>query len=275
MRRIGIIAGNGTFALEYSQEVKKHNHYLAAVCHSEETDKNIDKIADKTIWVKVGQLSKIIKFFKDNNISEAVMLGGITRVRLFQNFLPDFRTIAVLAKAKSLKDDGVLTAIAAEIEKEGIKVIAPSEFLLQSLATEGVISKSLTDYEKSNASIGFAAAIALGSIDCGQTAVTCGGTIIALECIEGTDATIKRAGEVAAINSLKSKNEGGIVVKVSKPNQDLRFDLPAVGVKTLEIMKESACTALVLQHERAFIQDPEAFRRRAVELGIAVEVWKR
>lgn len=263
---IALIAGNGQFPLAFIEAARMKGRSVWAVCHTGETDPRVAELAEGHIWVKVGQLKKILSFIKHSKALEVVFTGGISRVKLFKNASFDLKTLALIARIGSIKDDAILRGIAAEIEKIGVNVVASGGILDHCVVKKGLLTKrSLTDLERENARIGWHAAKQLGLLDVGQTAITAGGLVVALECVEGTDEAIRRGGALCG-----SRNT--VVVKVAKPNQDLRLDLPSLGDQTIAVMKESRATALIIEHERAMMLDPSLFIKAANDANIAVQV---
>ncbi len=261
-----VIAGNGDFPRALIEEASSQGIRVSAVCHIGETKDEIANLVDSLIWIKVGQLGKIISFLKKVDAASAVFTGGISRVKLFDNFQPDLKTLALIARVGSVRDDVILRAIAEEVEKAGVRVIASGDILKRCVARKGILTKrNLTKEELADVEIGWQAAKKLGELDLGQTAVVSNGLVVALECVEGTDEAIRRGGVLARGSRLT-------IVKTAKPQQDLRLDLPSIGVQTVEFMKQSGATALILEHERAMILDPGAFVEAANKANIAVVV---
>jgi len=217
------------------------------------------------LWVRVGELGKIIDTFKQAGITQAVMAGGINKAGALANFQPDERGLAFIARMPSLKDDVLLRGIAEELEGEGISMVESTLFLSHLLPQEGVLTRREPDPQQwQDIRLGFAVAKETGRWDIGQSVVVKRGTVLAVEGIEGTNATIRRGGELG---------RGGIVVvKVSKPQQDLRFDVPAVGPETILVMAEVGGKVLALEAGKTLMFDKGDFLRAAEEKGIAVVV---
>jgi DUF1009 family protein len=220
--KIGLIAGKGQFPLLFAQSARSQGLEVVAAAHQGETDPALEALAHRILWVYVGQLGKIIRFFKTNGITQAVMAGGITRGRLFKDFRPDLRSLLLVRRVGTGHDDRLLKALAEEFEQEGIR-IEPSTLFMPDLVTPpGPLSRRRpTSAEQQDLDLGFRIAKEIGRLDIGQCVVVRRGVVVALEAIEGTDETIRRGGRLAG--------PGAVVVKVSKPEQDLRFDVPAVG----------------------------------------------
>ncbi|RMG40857.1 MAG: LpxI family protein [Candidatus Dadabacteria bacterium] len=260
---LGLIAGNGSFPLEFVESAQRRGLSVVAVAHTGETDAEIERYVDQCTWVKVGELGKIIKTFKKAGVKQAFFAGGIKRIKLFGGVRLDLKGLSVLSKVRSVKDDAILRGIADEIEQNGIRVLSASILLENSVPSEGLLtSRALTAEEREDALVAWDAARAIGALDIGQSVVACEGIVTAVEAVEGTDAAIRRGAELA-------KN-AGVVVKLCKPHQDLRFDLPAVGTKTIEVMAECGVTALVIEAGKSLILNRQAFVEKANNAKIAV-----
>ena len=263
MRKLGLIAGNGKFPLIFAAEAKRAGYHVAAVAHHGETDETIARVADEVTWVYVGQLGKMIRSFRRSGVTEAVMAGGIRKVRLFGNFRPDLRGARFLAKVKSREDDALLRGIAEEMAQDGIQILASTLCLPQIIAAEGVMTRRAPSAEQwADIRLGFQVAKEIGRLGIGQTVVVRKQVVVAVEALEGTDAAIARAGQLA--------KTGIVVVKVSKPQQDLRFDVPAAGVDTVERLHEAKASVLAVEAGKTILLEKEALLERAERYGIAV-----
>lgn len=262
---VGLIAGNGSFPLEFAKNAKEQGLDVVAVAHIGETDPVLEKLVSKCLWIKVGQLGKTIRFLKKGKVKQVAFVGGIKRVNLFGGVKLDLRGTLLLTRLRSVKDDALLRGVAGEIESSGIEVISANSLLKESVPKMGVLTKrALSDKERKDADIGWEAAKGLGALDIGQTVIVSEGVVVAVEAIEGTDATILRAGNLS---------KSGVVVKVPKPQQDLRMDVPAVGVTTIDNMKAAGLTALVLESGKAWLNDPQEIVAAADSAGIAIEAF--
>jgi UDP-2,3-diacylglucosamine hydrolase len=260
---IGIIAGNGTFPLRFANEAKKHGRSVVAVCHLEETDPAIEQAVDKAVWIKVGELGRLISAFKDNNVSEVALVGGINRIKHFGQVKLDLRGAALLMKLRSAKDDVIMRGIADELAKEGVQVIDCTVFLKSCLAREEVYTKSQpTDDEQQDIEVGIAAIKAMSAQDIGQVVVVREGVVVAVEAVEGTNATIARGGTLGG--------PGTVVVKFAKPTQDMRFDVPTVGVKTIETLTQAKARVLALEAGRCMIMDEQQVVELANKYKVAI-----
>jgi len=262
-QRIGLIAGNGRFPIIFATNARQLGYHVSAVAHEGETEPDLANYVDRIQWIKIGQLNKLIQAFKEDDISQAVMLGGIKKTHVFTTVRPDFRALALAAKLALWKDDDILREIAAELEREGI-TIRESTFGLQGiLVEEGTLTrKGPTKKEWDDIRYGWEVAHEIGRLDIGQCVVIKDRVVVAVEAVEGTDATIKRGGELA--------QDGAVVVKRSKPQQDLRFDLPAVGPRTIEAMQSVKASVLALEAGKTVLLDREVMLEKARQAGITV-----
>ncbi|MBI9075589.1 MAG: UDP-2,3-diacylglucosamine diphosphatase LpxI [Desulfatibacillum sp.] len=248
---IGIVAGNGQFPLLFTRAARKAGMRVFAAAHINETDQSLAPEVDDILWVKIGQLEKIMHFFRQHGVTRAVMLGGITKARLMTDFEPDALALEVLATVDTTGDDVVLRAVAQALEKQNIEVLAATSILPQLLAPEGIwTERQPTEQEIADIALGHALAKKIGPLDIGQCLILTRGTVVCVEAIEGTDAAIQRAGDLGAQNA--------VVVKMPKSNQDLRFDLPAAGAKTIETMIPNGCTALAIEAGSSVVFDRKA-----------------
>jgi DUF1009 family protein len=260
---IGLIAGKGQFPRLFAQAARDHGARVIAVAHRHETDPALAELVDEIHWIYVGQLGKMIRIFKSAGVQRAVMAGGITRGRLFREFRPDLRALSVVRRAGAGQDDRLLQAVAAEFESEGITIAPSTLFLDDLLAPAGKLGKrSPTKAELQDIDFGFKIAKEIGALDIGQTVVVRHHVVVALEAVEGTDECIRRAGHLAG--------PGTVVVKTSKPNQDLRFDVPAVGPDTIQAMTESQASVLALEVGKTLTFDREQMLTTANRAKIAV-----
>ncbi|MFQ5682090.1 MAG: LpxI family protein [Candidatus Binatia bacterium] len=263
MRKLGLIAGNGKFPLIFAKQAKREGVSLVTVAHHGETSKEIEELVEGVTWIYVGELGKIIRTFHRAEVGEAVMVGGIRKIKLFSNFRPDLRGAAFLARVRSREDDRLLRGIAEELEKEGIKILESTLFLAEIIPSEGVMTdRSPTPKQWEDVRFGFKVAKEIGRLGIGQSVVVKNRVVLAVEAIEGTDAAIRRGGDLG---------KGGFVfVKVSKPEQDLRFDVPAVGVNTVRVLHEWKGAVLAVEADKTILLEREELLREANKRGIAV-----
>ena len=263
METIGLIAGNGRFPLIFAETAKHEGVRVLAVAHRGETDESLDSVADAVTWVRVGELGKMIRAFRDAGVRRAVMAGGLSKAGVFRGGRPDLRGALFLARLPSFRDDALLRAIAAEFEKDGIAIVPSTTFLASIVAHEGILGRHAPKRrEWPDVAYGFRVAKEVGRFDVGQTIVVRGGVALAIEGLEGTDACIRRGAELG--------HGGVVVVKVSKPGQDLRFDVPAVGPRTIEVMSDTKARVLALEAERTILLDRTALLSAADGAGIAL-----
>src|SRR6478736_3092076 len=235
--QFGLIAGNGQFPFLTIDGARSAGARLSIVAIKEETDKKIDECGFPVKWVGIGQLGKMISFFKEQQVEKALMCGQVKHVQIFSGAMPDMRMVKMLWNLPRRNTDALIGGVAAELEKEGIELIESTHFVGDSLAPEGVMTKRRpTDLENENIEYGLHIAHEIARLDLGQTIVIRGKACVAIEAMEGTDATIRRAGELA--------NGKLTVVKVAKPDQDMRFDVPVAGVPTIETMIAAGATCL-------------------------------
>ena len=261
--KIGLIAGSGQFPVLFSKAALKNGFSVYTAAYLNEADQELTRLSEKIQWLHLGQVKRLIKFFKQNGVNRAVMLGAVRKTRLFTDVKPDMRAISIIAGMRNTHDDAIMRAFADSLEKENIK-IEPSTFLLpELLATKGVwTNRKPSRSEKKDIAMGFSVAKEIGRLDIGQSVVVGGGSILAVEAIDGTDATIKRGGQLG-------KGEA-VLVKVCKPNQDFRFDVPSVGVKTIETMSQYDVGVLAIEADRTVVFDRLEMTRMANENNIAI-----
>lgn len=246
----GLIAGNGQFPFLVIDGARRQGVELAIVAIKEETDPRIEKVAKNITWVGIGQLGKMIAFFKKHDVEKAIMAGQVKHVQIFSGSLPDLRMVKMLWNLPRRNTDALIGGVADEMAKEGIELIDSTHFIKNQLAPQGVLTKRKPDdNELANIEYGLHIANELGRLDLGQTVVVRAKACVAIEAMEGTDATIKRAGELA--------NGKLTVVKVAKPGQDMRFDVPVVGVPTIETMIAAGATCLSVTAGQTLIFDRE------------------
>ncbi len=263
MDRIGLIAGNGTFPIAFARAAKEKGLQVIAVAHEGETLPELSQWVDGIFWIKVGQLGKLISIFKEQGVHDVLMAGGIKKTRLFQGGMPDLRAAALLAKMLYKKDDSILRAVAAELESEGITVRESTLYLDNILAPAGILTRRKPSKdERLDIEFGWQMAKEIGKLDIGQTVVVKDQAVLAVEAIEGTDEAIRRGGRLCG--------KGAVVVKICKPQQDLRFDLPAIGMQTIQTMKEVKASCLAVEAGKTIIFDQKEIAAEADRSGIAI-----
>jgi len=260
---IGLIAGGGQFPLLFAEAARKRGRRVVAIAHVNETLTELEDQADTTYWVKLGQLGKIISHFRREKVTEAVFAGTITKTRIFHDVLPDFKGLTLWSKIDTRLDDAILRAVAASLEEEGIRVLASTCYLNHLFFPLGVLSRKKPSAEQmEDIRFGWTIARAVGALDIGQCVVVRERSVLAVEAIEGTDAAIRRGGELAG--------SGAVVVKLKKPGQDFRFDLPATGAGTVETLAAVKGAVLAVEAGQSLLFDREAMVRTADRAGIVV-----
>lgn len=261
--RIGLIAGNGRFPIIFADNVKQMGYWISAIGHVGETLPELESHVDTIHWLKIGQFTKVLRAFQQDGVHQAVMLGGVSKTRIFTTLRPDLRALSILSRIKYWKDDAILRAIAGELEQEGI-TIRESTFGLQGiLADPGVLShRSPSKKEAEDIRYGWNILETIGPLDIGQCVVIKDQVVVAVEAVEGTDEAILRGGKLAG--------KGAVVVKRTKPHQDLRFDLPAVGPRTIDHMVTVQATTLAVEAGRTVLLDRDQLMERARQANIAV-----
>jgi UDP-2,3-diacylglucosamine hydrolase len=258
-----LIAGNGRFPIIFAENAKRLGYAVTAVAHVGETEPELERHVERIHWIKIGQLNKLINAFKEDGITQAVMLGGIRKTHVFTTLRPDFRTLAIASRLRAFKDDAILREFAAELEGEGISIRESTFGLDGILVEESPLTRRRPGRKEwDDIRYGWDVAREIGRLDIGQCVVVKDRVIVAVEAVEGTDQAIRRGGELAG--------EGAVVVKRCKPQQDLRFDLPAIGPKTIEIMASVKATALAVEAGRSVLLDRQEMIERADRAGIAV-----
>lgn len=262
-KRLGLIAGNGIFPRLLAREARAAGHRVVAVAHLGETDPEIEREVEACTWVRVGELGKIIRTLQAAGCRRAVMAGGIRKARLFDGFRPDLRGAAFLARLRTLQDDRILRGIADELEGEGIRVLPSTEYLPSLVPRPGALTRRrVRGRQRADVEFGRRVAREIGRFEIGQTVVVKDGLVLAVEAVEGTDAAIRRGGELA--------RGGAVVVKTSKPGQDLRFDVPAVGPGTIATMAEVGAAVLAVEAGRSIVLERDRVIERAEREGVAV-----
>ncbi len=262
--KIGLISGGGQFPVLFARKAVKKGYTVIAIGFHGETDPVLAEHVDDLKLIYLGQVSKLLKYFKQHEINEVVLLGSINKTNIFKDIRPDFKALSFIAKNIRTHDDAILTSFADLLAKGGIQ-IKPSTFLLPELMTpQGCWTKRKPDKaEKKDIALGWKLAKEIGKLDIGQCIVISNGTVLAVEAIDGTDATIKRGAMLA-------QNNGAVIVKLSKPSQDLRFDLPSSGSQTIESMHESGASVLVLEAGKSLAFDREQMILLADKYNISI-----
>jgi DUF1009 family protein len=281
--KLGLIAGNGRFPFLLLDAARAQGLAVVVAAIREETDPEIDRraVADDRItveWLSLGELSRLIELFRKEGVSKAVMAGQVKHKQIFSSIRPDWRLAKLLLNLRSRNTDMLLGAVAKVLGDEGIELIGSTAFLEPLLAREGVLTaRAPDDEERKNIEYGLGVARAVAGFDIGQTVVVAAQACVAVEAMEGTDAAIERA---AALMSTLEDDASTLerrltVVKVAKPQQDIRFDVPVIGTRTVETMIRAGASCLSVEAGRTLLFDREALVKRADEAGIAIVATAR
>jgi len=266
-KTIGLIAGGGSFPLLFAAEAKKAGHDVVAVGLNDISPKEIEQYAVKTGWFRLGNVDGPIAFLRESGVKQALMVGSVPHVNIFGGVIPDFRAAKLLLKLRDKKANAIFAAVAEEFAADGIELVSTATLLEHLLIKPGLLAGKKPDADTlKTAAYGWRAAKAIAALDIGLTVVLRDQTVIAAEGMEGTDECIRRAGAL-------TKGRGGsslTVVKVARPDQDMRFDLPVAGARTLRVMKDSGASTLVLEAGKTLILGMEEFLAAAKETGITV-----
>ena len=263
--KYGLIAGNGRFPFMVLESARARQLDMVVAAIKEETFPEIESCGYPVHWLGLGQLGKLIRVFARAGVAKAIMAGQVKHAQIFGSSLPDLTMIRILASLKHKSTDALIGAVARALDEAGITLIDSTEFLRPHLAPEGTLTRRiLNPREKADVEFGRPIAHRIALMDIGQTIVVRDRAVVAVEAMEGTDATILRAGELAGRKDLT-------VIKVSKPAQDMRFDVPVVGPPTIQHMVDAGATALVLDAQRTLLVDREQLIESADRNSIAVE----
>jgi DUF1009 family protein len=264
MKTMGIIAGNGRFPILVAEEARRAGYRVVTCGIEQEAEPALEKLSDAFCWVKIGELSKLSKFMKDEGVHEAIMAGKVEKVRFFkENVRFDLEMMKVLLKLKDHKDDSLLGGIAQYLFDKGIVLQDSTCLLKHFMPGPGVLGKKKPSRAVlQNIEFGFEMAKKISGADIGQTVVVKRKAVLAVEAIEGTDQTIRRGSELG--------REKIVVVKVAKPNQDMRFDVPAVGLKTLEGLIAAKAEAFAFEAHKTLFIGMDIFVEKANRAGIAL-----
>lgn len=263
MSRIGIIAGSGPLPIMAAREAKASGRTVIVVAFREEADPVVEAVADRLHWVGVGQLGGLIRAFKREEVTEAVMLGKVRMNHLFTKVRPDAQGALLYLRLKDRRGDSIMEAFAQALERAGISLLDCTQFLTHALVEHGVLTqRAPTEREWNDIRVGQEVARTLARSRIGQTVVVKNGTVLAVEAIEGTDAAVRRGAELGG--------NGVVVVKVYHPDHDFRFDVPVVGPTTIVVLREVGGIALAVEAKRTFLLDRDQALALADEAGIAV-----
>ncbi len=262
--RVGLIAGRGRYPLLTAESARKHGvKYLSVVGIRGDADSSLERYADQLTWLYPGQLDSAIKTFKEAQIEHVILAGQIKPERLFTGIRPDFRTLKLLAMLKLKNAGSIFSAVAAEFEKDQITILPATTFLGEHLADDGVMGK-IKLKEKHLADVAYGKRICneIARLDIGQSVVVKDGTVLAVEGFEGTDEAIIRGGKLGRGRV--------IVVKLAKPQQDTRFDVPCIGIRTVDSLITARAAALVVQARKTLLLDKELVIEALNDAKIAI-----
>jgi DUF1009 family protein len=263
MSAVGIIAGSGRLPFVAAAEARAQGRRVVAVAIRGETDATLSDAVDALHWVHLGQLGAVVKHLRREGVSEALLLGKVAITHLFSAIRPDLMTARMLFKARDLRGDSLLEAIVGTLESEGIHILETPPFLGPVLVQGGVMTRRAPNgSEWKDIALGREIAQQMAALRIGQTVVVKQGTVVAVESVEGTDAAIRRGGELA--------RGGVVVVKVARADQDLRFDLPTIGPETLTALRDARATVLAMAAGRTLLLERERFVADADSLKLAV-----
>jgi len=260
---LGIIAGNGVYPRLLANAARKAGvRTIVAAAFTDETDPILEKHVDVLGWMRVGQLSRLLKFFRGQHIHHAIMAGQIAPKNLF-DLRPDLKALMLLGKLKQRNAESIFAAIADELAKIDVELLPATTFLEDSLARPGLITgPKLSAREEHDVELGWNVAKEIARLDIGQTIIIKNGTIVAVEALEGTNEAIRRGGELA--------REGAVMVKVAKPNQDMRFDVPIIGVETIRVAAEAGLRVIAVEAGKTLFLQRDAIANLAGAASISI-----
>ena len=263
--KYGLIAGNGQFPLLVLEGARRQGIDVAVAAIKEETSPAIEEHASRVEWLGVGQLGRLIRFFQQEKVTHAIMAGQVRHHQIFRiSALPDLRMVKLLARLPVRNTDSLIGAVADELAREGITLVESTSFLEPLLATEGVLTaRAPTRQESNDIEYGLAIAREIARLDLGQTIAVKDRAVVAIEAMEGTDAVIARAGDI-------TRGREFSVVKVAKPNQDMRFDVPVIGKPTIETMQRAGARALSVTSGKTLLFDKDELLALADKYRISV-----
>ncbi len=265
---VGLIAGNGRFPFLVLDAARGAGHDVTVIAIKEEAFPELADLAAKRPsaalhWVSLGQLGTCITLLKDAGVTQAVMAGQVKHTKLFADIMPDLTLVGVLVRLKARNTDALISGIADVLRTNGIELMDSTTFLAPLLAPAGVLTgRAPSDEERADLDFGYPVADAIAGLDVGQTVAVKSGAVVAVEAMEGTDQVITRAGQLAG--------PGVRILKVAKPDQDMRFDVPVIGVSTIAAMKAAGATLLSVDAGKTLMIDGDAIVRAADEAGISI-----
>lgn len=264
----GLIAGNGDFPFLVLEGARRQGIEMAVIAIREEASAGLERTAKRIHWVSLGELSRTISLLHEEGVKHAVMAGQVKHNKIFSSIRPDWRLAKLLLSLTSKNTDSLIGAVARVLQDEGIELVDSTKFLGPLLPQTGVLTRRFpSEAEADDMDYGHQIARQIAGLDLGQTVVIGGRACVAIEAMEGTDETIERAARITDGQKL-------VVVKVSKPKQDMRFDVPVIGLKTVEVMRRSNATALAIDAGRTLLFDRADLIRAADEAGIAIQAFE-
>jgi DUF1009 family protein len=274
MKKLGLIAGNGRFPFLVLDAARAQGFDVVVAAIKEESEPEIEQRGAAAVhWLSLGELSRLIDTFKAAGVTRAVMAGQVKHKQIFSAIKPDWRLAKLLLNLGTRNTDSLIGAVAKVLEEEGIHLENSTALLEPLLAKAGVLTKRApSEQEKKNIAYGRGVARQLAQYDIGQTVAVAEGACVAVEAMEGTDATIERAGQIMASleGDASTLSRALTVIKIAKPNQDMRFDVPVIGVKTVETMRKAGATCLAIDAGRCLLLDGDRTIQAAEEAGIAI-----
>lgn len=263
----GLIAGNGDFPFLVLEGARSRGIEMAVIAIREEASPALARVAPRLHWVSLGELSRAIELLHEEGVKHAVMAGQVKHNKIFSAIRPDWRLAKLLLSLPLKNTDSLIGAVARVLQDEGIELVDSTKFLGSLLPAEGVLTQRAPDAaEMADIAYGHTVARQIAGLDLGQTVVVRDRACVAVEAMEGTDDTIERAARIAGGQRL-------VVVKVSKPQQDMRFDVPVVGLRTIEVMRHANASALAIDARRTLLFERDALIRAADEAGIAIQAF--
>lgn len=264
MKKLGLISGSGELPVAVALEARAKGYRTLAIGLEPVADRSLESFVDEIRWINVGKLGTIIETLKNSGVREAVMAGKVPKSLLYRSkIVPDLRAVKILFSLRDRSDDSILLAITRELEKDGIKLLNTTDFSARLLTPEGNLTKKQPlEADWKDIRFGWKIAKEIGRLDIGQTLVVKDRAVMAVEAIEGTDEAIRRGGRLAG--------EGAVIVKVSKPQQDMRFDVPVVGMHTLQAMIEVRAKILAVEADKSILLNKEEFLSEADKEGIGI-----
>lgn len=255
--KLGIIAGEGKFPINIAKEACQKGVEVYVICAKNNAyEKDFTPYAAAITTLKLGQMSKGINFFKEHGVKKALMAGRVQHISIF-SIMPDLRTAKLLAKIRDMRADTILSTVITEFNKEGIEFISSASYIENSVAKKGVLTKrSPTQEEQESIELGHKIAKTMSGLDVGLTCVVCDRAVLALEAMEGTDNCILRAGEIRS-SAPVSNGASIVVVKVARPKQDDRYDLPVIGKGTIKSMIKAKAAVLAIEADKTIVLDIE------------------